>query len=71
MRIERHHPSPFDRSPIYYSKLEDNLWYWLYRPVIRVVERLSELVAVLHHGRISLYLIYSFVTLLVLLMLAR
>jgi formate hydrogenlyase subunit 3/multisubunit Na+/H+ antiporter MnhD subunit len=68
-RIERHHPSPFDRAPRYASKLEDNLWYWLYLPIVRLAERLAGLVAVLHHGRIALYLVYSFVTLLLLLVL--
>jgi hypothetical protein len=68
-RIERHHPSPFDRAPRYASKLEDNLWYWLYLPIVRLAERLAALVAVLHHGRIALYLVYSFVTLLLLLVL--
>ncbi len=68
-RIERHHPSPFDRAPRYASKLEDHLWYWLYLPIVRLAERLSALVGVLHHGRIALYLVYSFVTLLLLLVL--
>jgi formate hydrogenlyase subunit 3/multisubunit Na+/H+ antiporter MnhD subunit len=68
-RIERHHPSPFDRAPSYASKLEDNLWYWLYLPIVKLAERLSALVGVVHHGRIALYLVYSFVTLLLLLVL--
>jgi formate hydrogenlyase subunit 3/multisubunit Na+/H+ antiporter MnhD subunit len=68
-RIERHHPSPFDRAPRYASKLEDNIWYWLYLPIVKLAEWLSALVGVLHHGRIALYLVYSFVTLLLLLVL--
>jgi formate hydrogenlyase subunit 3/multisubunit Na+/H+ antiporter MnhD subunit len=70
-RIERRHPSPFDRSPQYASKLEDNLWYWLYLPIIRATERASALVGVLHHGRIALYLVYSFATLMLLLVLVQ
>jgi len=70
-RIERHHPSPFDRAPTYYSKLDDKLWYWLYLPIVRLAERVSALVGLLHHGRIALYLLYSFVTLLLLLVLVR
>jgi formate hydrogenlyase subunit 3/multisubunit Na+/H+ antiporter MnhD subunit len=70
-RIERHHPSPFDAQPRYRSKLEDNLWYWLYLPIAWVADRLSLLMSVLHHGRIQWYLVYSFVTLLVLLVLVR
>ena len=37
-------------------------------PLIRAVERVSALVGVLQHGRIAVYLIYSFVTLLLLLL---
>jgi formate hydrogenlyase subunit 3/multisubunit Na+/H+ antiporter MnhD subunit len=68
-RIERHHPSPFDAQPRYYSKLEDRLWYWLYLPIARLAEFLSALMSIIHHGRIQWYLVYSFVTLLVLLVL--
>jgi formate hydrogenlyase subunit 3/multisubunit Na+/H+ antiporter MnhD subunit len=67
-RLQRHHPSPFDTQPWYSSKFEDRLWYWIYLPVVRAVERLSALVGVLQQGRIALYLIYSFVTLLLLLL---
>jgi formate hydrogenlyase subunit 3/multisubunit Na+/H+ antiporter MnhD subunit len=70
-RIERQHPSPFDAQPAYYSKLEDRLWYWLYRPVMRLAETLSALAGALHHGRTALYLVYSFATLLILLLLIR
>jgi hydrogenase-4 component B len=70
-KIERHHPSPFDEQPQYSSKIEDRSWYWLYLPIVRFSERLSSLVGVLHHGRISLYLAYSFITLLLLLLLVR
>ena len=70
-RLERHHPSPFDSQPRYHSRIEDNLWYWLYLPIARIAAWLSSLVGVLQHGRIALYLIYSFVTLLVLLVVTR
>jgi hydrogenase-4 component B len=67
-RLERHHPSPFDMQPQYRSRFEDRLWYWLYLPVIRAVEWVSGVIGVLQQGRIALYLIYSFVTLLLLLL---
>ena len=70
-KIDRHHPSPFDEFPQYSSKIDDRLWYWLYLPIVKLTERLSSLVGVLHHGRISLYLAYSFITLLLLLLLVR
>jgi NADH:ubiquinone oxidoreductase subunit 5 (subunit L)/multisubunit Na+/H+ antiporter MnhA subunit len=67
-KLERHHPSPFDTQPQYRSRFEDRLWYWLYLPVVRAVEWTSVLAGVLQQGRIALYLIYSFVTLLLLLL---
>jgi hydrogenase-4 component B len=68
-KIERSHPSPSDARPFYFSKVEDHWWSWLYWPVTRAVLGLSALAGILQHGRIHLYLIYSFVTLLVLLLL--
>ena len=70
-RIERHVPTPFDRAPYYQSRTEDRLWYWLYVPVARVAERLSGWIGVLQRGRIHIYLIYSFATLILLLAFAR
>jgi hypothetical protein len=70
-RIERELPAPFDAAPRYRVKVEDQLWYWCYLPVARAVERLTALVTVLQRGRISVYLLYSFGTLLVLLFLVR
>jgi hydrogenase-4 component B len=70
-KIERSQPTPFDARPFYSSQVEDRIWYWLYVPVMRLTELLSSLVGVLQHGRIHLYLIYSFATLLLLLMLIQ
>jgi len=70
-KLERSQPSPFDARPLYRSRIEDRFWYWLYVPVMKGAEWLSSLVGILHHGRIHLYLIYSFATLLVLLLLIQ
>jgi hydrogenase-4 component B len=70
-RIHGEAPSPRERRPRYYETAEDRLWYWLYLPVARGVERVTALVTVLQRGRISVYLTYSFVTLLVLLFFIR
>lgn len=70
-RIERSVPSPFDPEPRYWSRTGDRLWYALYLPVTRLVNRLSEWASLLQRGRIHRYLIYSFVTLLALLILIR
>lgn len=67
----RQHPSPFDTHPRYLSIVEDPLWYWLYLPVAWIVERCTRVVDFLQRGRIALYLLYSFATLIVLLVLTR
>lgn len=70
-RIEQQVPSPFDTKPRYRETAGDRLWYWLYLPIARGVERVTALVTILQRGRISVYLMYSFATLLVLLLFAR
>ena len=70
-RRTREHPSPFDTQPRYRSIVEDPIWYWLYLPIVRIVERGTRLVAFLQQGRIAIYLLYSFATLLTLLILTR
>ena len=69
--IEREVPSPFDREPRYHGRTEDKLWYGLYLPIAKATNKLSGLISFLQHGRIHLYLMYSFVTLLVMLVLVR
>ena len=65
----REHPTPFDAQPRYRSIVEDPFWYWLYLPIARVVEHGTRLIAFLQQGRIAIYLLYSFATLLTLLVL--
>jgi hypothetical protein len=68
--IERELPTPFDRAPRYRIAITDRIWRGLYQPLGRLVQRLADAVAVLQQGRISVYLLYSFGTLIVLLALA-
>jgi hypothetical protein len=70
-KIESEAPLPMDARPRYRETAEDRMWYWLYLPVARAVERVTTLVTVLQRGRISVYLMYSFATLLVLLLFVR
>jgi formate hydrogenlyase subunit 3/multisubunit Na+/H+ antiporter MnhD subunit len=70
-RLEQHAPAPDDPRPSYRESAEDRLWYWLYLPVARAVDRLTGLVTLLQRGRISVYLAYSFATLLALLLFIR
>ena len=67
----REHPSAFDEHPRYFSRVEDPFWYWLYLPVTRIVERGTRLISFLQQGRIAIYLLYSFITLLTLLVVTR
>ena len=70
-RIERHLPSPFDAAPRYSVKADDPMWHWLYLPIARGADALARLVGRIQQGRISVYLTYSFVTLLALLFFVR
>lgn len=67
MRVERERPDPFDRQPRYTSASLDQIWFLVYQPIARVAAWLSDQVGRLQHGRIQWYLIYSFATLIFLL----
>jgi hypothetical protein len=61
--MQRELPSPFDREPVYRVAVGDHFWHWLYQPVAGAVERMSRWIGQLQQGRIAVYLLYSFVTL--------
>jgi hydrogenase-4 component B len=65
--MERELPTPFEQTPRYRVVVSDRLWTLLYLPIERLVQRVAAAVSVLQQGRISAYLLYSFVTLVVLL----
>ncbi|MBI5330427.1 MAG: hydrogenase 4 subunit B [Betaproteobacteria bacterium] len=67
MRVERETPDPFDRHPRYRGDSRDKLWVLLYQPIADVAAWLSDKAGRLQHGRIQWYLIYSFATLIFLL----
>jgi hypothetical protein len=69
--VERVLPSPFDATPEYRMKVEDHFWRWLYLPVVRSTEAVARLIGLIQQGRISVYLTYSFFTLLALLFFIR
>jgi formate hydrogenlyase subunit 3/multisubunit Na+/H+ antiporter MnhD subunit len=70
-RIRRTLPSPFDAKPLYAVTIEDHAWHGLYLPVARAVDAMARLAGRLQQGRIAVYLMYSFVTLLALLFFVR
>jgi formate hydrogenlyase subunit 3/multisubunit Na+/H+ antiporter MnhD subunit len=67
-RMQRELPTPFDERPRYRVTAEDHLWHWLYLPIAAATARLARLVGLLQQGRIAVYLMYSFVTLIVMLL---
>ncbi|AGG89281.1 MULTISPECIES: hydrogenase 4 subunit B [Rhodanobacter] len=66
-RIEREVPSPDDQLPRYRIQIDDHLWHGLYLPLARIVGWLADALSVLQRGRLAIYLLYSFLTLIVLL----
>ena len=61
-RMERELPSSFDRAPRYRVAVGDHFWHWLYLPIAAAVERTARFIGMLQQGRISVYLLYSFLT---------
>jgi hydrogenase-4 component B len=66
-RMQRELPSPFDTAPRYRVVVEDPMWAWIYLRIAAVTDWVSRMVSTLQRGRIAIYLLYSFVTLLALL----
>jgi hydrogenase-4 component B len=60
-------PTAFDRQPQYHVVVTDRIWGRLYQPMQSIVQWVADSLAWLQQGRISTYLLYSFVTLIVLL----
>ncbi|OGT88596.1 MAG: hydrogenase 4 subunit B [Gammaproteobacteria bacterium RIFOXYA12_FULL_61_12] len=71
MRVERETPDPFDRHPKYRGDSRDNIWLLCYAPIARLAAWLSDQTGRLQHGRIQWYLVYSFATLIFLLVFTR
>jgi len=63
--------SAFPKRLNYNLKVKDRFWSWLYRPVADVSFWLSRKVGMLQQGRIQVYLIYSFITIIILLVFVR
>ena len=61
--MQRELPSPFDTRPRYLVTVEDRFWRWLYVPAVDLANDLARLLGRLQQGRISVYLLYSFLTL--------
>ena len=62
-RMRRELPTPFDEHPRYRVTVEDHFWRWLYVPAADLAQYLARLAGLMQQGRISVYLLYSFLTL--------
>ena len=65
--IERELPAPTDARPRYRVAVADRIWRALYEPLGSLVQRIADLCARLQQGSIATYLLYSFITLVLLL----
>ncbi len=61
--IRRELPTPFDTEPRYRVTVEDHFWRWIYVPIVDLANYLARLMGLMQQGRISVYLLYSFLTL--------
>ena len=69
--MHRELPTAFDSKPRYRVTVDDPLWAGMYLRIAAATERASRFVGLLQRGRISIYLLYSFLTLVTLLFLAQ
>jgi len=61
--MRRELPTPFDERPRYHVTVDDHFWRWLYVPLADLANYLARLMGLMQQGRISVYLMYSFLTL--------
>ncbi len=66
-RMERHLPAADDTHPSYHLEVHDPVWKSLYDPVVTALSFVSELAETIRNRRISQYLLYSVLTLILLL----
>jgi hydrogenase-4 component B len=69
--LRSHYPAQTDAHPVYDVHIGDHCWRALYLPFSNGMVRLFHAAARLQSGRIAAYLLYSFMTLLFLLLVAR
>jgi formate hydrogenlyase subunit 3/multisubunit Na+/H+ antiporter MnhD subunit len=66
-RMRRELPGAFDAAPRYAVEVGDHFWHALYLPLARLVESTARAIGTLQRGRIAIYLLYSFATVIALL----
>ncbi|MBF0328383.1 MAG: hydrogenase 4 subunit B [Nitrospirae bacterium] len=63
--------SAFPKKLIYSLRIRDRFWNWIYKPIASTSFWISRKVGRLQQGRINTYLIYSFITIIFLLLFVR
>ncbi len=66
-QMERDLPSPAHRAPRYRVHIQDRLWLAIYLPIARGMQGLANAIGVLQGGRLAVYLLCGFLTLIALL----
>lgn len=61
----------FPQKLHYHLRIRDLVWGWLYKPLVGLSFRVARKAGKLQQGRIQVYLIYSFITIIVLLVFVR
>jgi NADH:ubiquinone oxidoreductase subunit 5 (subunit L)/multisubunit Na+/H+ antiporter MnhA subunit len=72
--VRQHPPAPHPAHPerlLYHLRVRDRFWGWFYQPIVDASFWMSRKVGRLQQGRIQVYLIYSFVTIIILLLFVR
>ena len=69
--IEAHHPDPFDRMPRYVCEVRDRFWGLIYFPIARAATFCSRMIGRIQVGRVAVYLMYSFATIIFLMAFVR
>jgi NADH:ubiquinone oxidoreductase subunit 5 (subunit L)/multisubunit Na+/H+ antiporter MnhA subunit len=70
-RMHRELPTAFSTAPRYRVIVEDPLWGWIYVRIAKATDAASRAIGLLQRGRISIYLLYSFLTLVAMLFLTQ
>ncbi|MBI4843029.1 MAG: hydrogenase 4 subunit B [Nitrospirae bacterium] len=62
---------PFPKKLNYHLKVRDRFWGWIYKPIVESCFWLARHAGKLQQGRVQAYLIYSFITIIILLLFSR
>ena len=70
-RLTRELPTPFDAAPRYRVTIADHFWHGAYLPIAGAVAQVARWFGLLQQGRIAVYLLFSFATLIATLLMVK